>query len=340
MMDSKSLVPSARYFRYVRLATGIYAAIDSLTDGGLGGCNAGIVDLGDRTLVFDSGVTPRAGRELRAATKTLTGRAPSHLVVSHYHNDHIRGSQAFTGAVEIGTTLTRELIATKGRTELKEDWESAASQVAEMKRLIRSNDEREREYGAFFLSFWQGILSSLPEVKLRLPDLTFDQKLTFQGSKRMAQLIAFDNGHCESDCIMFLPQERILFCGDLLFAKCHPYLGHGNPASLLSILYQLGGMKARVFIPGHGPLGKKKHVDELQSYIRTLSAQARAILRKGGTEKDAASLPVPDSYEDWLFARPFYAFNMKYVFRQLAQGHMPDLRAKRNGARASPRKRP
>jgi glyoxylase-like metal-dependent hydrolase (beta-lactamase superfamily II) len=321
VIDLKSLLPTAKHFRYVRLAPGVYAAIDPLLGGGSGGCNAGIVDLGDRTLVFDSGVTPRAGRELRTAAATLTRRVPSYLVVSHYHNDHIRGSQVFTGAVEIGTTLTRELVATKGRTELKEDWKDAASQAAEMKSLARSKDEREREFGAFFLPYWRGILASLPEVRLRLPDMTFDNRLTFQGSKRVAQLIAFGNGHCESDCVLFLPQERILFCGDLLFVKCHPYLGHGDPVKLLSILNQLRGMRARVFVPGHGPLGQKKHVDELQSYIRTLSAQARRVLRKGGTEEDAASLPVPDSYEDWILARLFYAFNMRYVFRQLAQNN-------------------
>jgi len=317
MMNSKLLVPSAKHFRYERLAPGVYAAIH--TEVGWGVCNAGIVDLGGHTLVFDSGLTPRAARELRTAATVLTKRAPSYLVVSHYHNDHIRGSQVFRGAVEVGTTLTRKLIATKGRTELKWDWDNAASRAAEMKRLARSKDEIEREFGAFFLPYWQGILASLPEIKLRLPEMTFDNRLTFHGSKRVAQLIAFDKGHCESDCVLFLPQDRILFCGDLLFVRCHPYLGHGDPVSLLSILDRLAGMKARVFVPGHGPLGQKKHVEELQSYIRTLSGQARRVLRKGGTEEDAASQPAPDICADWILARLFYESNMRHVFRQLAQ---------------------
>jgi len=316
MMDAKSLVPSAKHFRYEQLAPGVYAAIH--TEVGWGVCNAGIVDLGDRTLVFDSGLTPRAGRELRTAATTLTKRQPCHLVVSHYHNDHIRGSQVFSGAVEIGTTMTRQLIATKGRTDLKEDWKDAAIQAAQMKRLARSRNESERKFGTFFLPYWQGILASLPEIKLRLPDVTFDKRLTFQGRKRVAQLVAFDNGHCESDCVLFLPQERIMFCGDLLFVRSHPFLEHGDPVSLLSILDHLAGMNARVFVPGHGPLGQKKHVKELQSYIRTLSAQARRVLRKGGTEEDAASQPLPNSYADWILAQ-FHASNMRFLFRRLAQ---------------------
>jgi glyoxylase-like metal-dependent hydrolase (beta-lactamase superfamily II) len=297
----------------------VYSAIDLLIDGDLGGCNAGIVDLGDRTLVFDSGATPRAGRELYSAATKLTKRPPKYLVVSHYHNDHIRGSQVFPGAVEFGTTLTRKLIATKGQAELKWDRDNAASQLAEMKLLIKSNDDSDREFGAFFLHYWKGILASIPEIKLRLPDVTFDNKLTFQGTKRVVQLIAFSNGHCESDCVLFLPQERILFCGDLLFVKCHPYLGHGNPVKLISILNQLAGMKARVFVPGHGPLGQRKHVDELQSYIRTLSGQARKVLRKGGTEKEAEGQPLPDTFADWTLSRLFYKSNMRHIFRHLAQ---------------------
>ena len=336
MTNSQPLIPSAKHFRYERLAPGVYAAIH--TEVGWGVCNAGIVDLGDRTLVFDSGLTPRAGRELRTAATTLTKRPPSHLVVSHYHNDHIRGSQVFAGAVEIGTTLTRELIATKGRTELKEDWENAASQAALMKRLTRSKDETERKSGTFFLPYWQGILASLPEIKLRLPDVTFDKRLAFQGNKRVAQLIAFDNGHCESDCVLFLPKERIMFCGDLLFVKSHPFLGHGNPVSLLSILDYLAGMKARVFVPGHGPVGQKRHVDEMQSYIRTLSGQAGRVLRKGGTEEDAAGQPLPDSYADWILAQ-LYASNMRFLFRRLARKNEVNPEEK-NGFCASPRKRP
>ena len=215
--------------------------------------------------------------------------------------------------------MTRQLIATKGRADLKWDRDNAASQLAEMRLLAKSNDKSDREYGEFLLPYWQGILASIPEIKPRLPDVTFDNRLTFQGSKRVAQLLAFGNGHTESDSALFLPQERVLFCGDLLFVKCHPYLGHGDPANLLSTLNQLGGMKARVFVPGHGPLGQKKHVKELQSYIRTLSAQARRVLRKGGTEEHAASLPVPESYEDWMLARMFYASNMQFVFRRLAR---------------------
>jgi len=318
-MDSNPLIPHARYFRYSRLATGVYAAIDPLVDGGSGGCNAGIVDLGDRTLVFDSGVIPRAGHELFKAAKTLTRRDPDYLVVSHYHNDHTRGCQAFRGVVELGTSLTRELIATKGRAELKEDWKNAAGQVAKMRSLSRSKNKSERESAAFFLPYWQGILASLPEVELRLPDVTFDGKLTFQGSKRVAQIIAFSNGHCENDCVLFLPQDRILFCGDLLFVKCHPYLGHGDPASLLSILNRLERMKARVYVPGHGPLGQKKDLSELKWYIRTLSAQARSVLKKGGTEDDVASLPEPDNCADWMLGQLFHEFNRRYVFRQLTR---------------------
>jgi cyclase len=313
------VVRSEEFFRYERLAKGVYAAIDPLDHGGSGGCNAGIIDLGDQTIVFDSGVTPRVGRELYNVALRLTKRPPSHLVVSHYHNDHIRGGQSFRNATEVATTVTRALIATKGRAELKEDRAAAPDQVVKMRRLARSKDKSDRDVGAFMTPYWQKMLASLPEVKLRLPDITFDDKLNFHGTKRSAQLIAFKNGHTESDCVLFLPQERILFCGDLLFVKTHPFLGHGDPVSLTEILNQLKKLKARVLVPGHGPLGRNEDIYEVKSYICTLSAQAQRILRKGGTEEDAATHRIPARYADWGLGWAIYEPNMRFLFRRSAQ---------------------
>jgi cyclase len=306
-------------FRYIRLAPGVYAAVDPLTNGGFGGCNAGIIDLGNQTLVFDTGVVPKAGRELRTASVKLTGRFPGYAVVSHYHNDHIRGSQAFRESVEVATTLTRKLIATKGPADLRDDRAATTSEMARMRLLARSKDKRDAEEVAFMMPYWKKMQASLPEVRLRLPDLVFEGELTFHGTKRVAHLIAFEHGHCESDCVLFLPKERILFCGDLLFTKSHPYLGHGDPESLISILERLGKMKADVYVPGHGPLGKKKDVDELISYVRMLSNQARSVLRNGGTEEEAARQPMPERFSDWMLGDMFYEFNMRFLLRQLAR---------------------
>ena len=77
-------------FTVQQLAPGVWAAIHN-DQYGKAICNAGIVDLGDKTLVFDPFMTPQAAKELRLLAEELTNRPVTMVVNSHYHNDHIRG---------------------------------------------------------------------------------------------------------------------------------------------------------------------------------------------------------------------------------------------------------
>ena len=93
-----------RHLEIQKITDGVYAAIHR--NGGHGICNAGIIDLGDATVIFDCMLTPAAALELKDAAKELTGREAKYVVNSHYHNDHIRGNQVFTNATIISTNKT------------------------------------------------------------------------------------------------------------------------------------------------------------------------------------------------------------------------------------------
>jgi len=316
-VTKKTTSSISKHFRFERLTDGVYAAIH--IDGGWGISNAGIVDLGDLTLVFDTGLTPEAGRDLRALALALTGKESDYVLMSHYHNDHIRGSQVFAESVAVSTARTRELIVTLGQDELEADRKNAPERVETMKAFARSDDLKKVSQATFFLPYWHGILATLPETRLRLPELTFRNRLTFHGSQRSAVLIETSLGHTESDCMLLLPQDGVVFCGDLLFVKGHPYLGDGNPESLLSILGKLKNLKARTYVPGHGPVGNKEDLDKMTLYIRTLIEQAHKVLARGGTEEDAVMEPVPEPFADWILAQPFYESNLRFLYGRLAR---------------------
>lgn len=308
---------SSRHFRLERLTEGVYTAVH--TDGGWMICNAGIVDLGDRTLVFDTGLTPEAASDLRDAAEVLTGRLPNYVVNSHCHNDHIRGNQVFVEAMTISTERTRELFATKGQAELDADRKDAREHLAEMEAFAKSENQEKRNVAALFLPYWQGILASVPEIKLRPPELTFKDWLTFHGTDRTAELIAVGGGHTESDCVLFLPQEGVIFCGDLLFVQGHPYLGDGDPETLLSILDRVNNLTANVFVPGHGPVGERADLNKMQLYVRRLMQQVREVVVRGGTVEEAVRQPVPQPFTDWRFAQPFYEGNLRFLYGLLTE---------------------
>src|SRR5437764_11008414 len=103
--------PAPENFIIQQLAPGVWAAIQN-DQFGKAICNAGIVDMGDKTLIFDPFMTPEAARELRETAERLTGRPVSIVIDSHYHNDHVRGNQEFKPeATIISSSWTREEIA-------------------------------------------------------------------------------------------------------------------------------------------------------------------------------------------------------------------------------------
>ena len=79
------------HFTLHALAEGVYAAI--ATEMGAGSSNAGLIDLGDQTLVFDAFENPQAAEDLLTACLQLTGRKPAVVIVSHFHADHWAGLQ-------------------------------------------------------------------------------------------------------------------------------------------------------------------------------------------------------------------------------------------------------
>ncbi len=103
MSNSASALPTSEHFQLQEIARGVYAAIG--TPGGAAHSNAGIVDLGDQTLIFDTFETALAAEDLRVAAEHLTGRPATCVIISHAHADHWCGNQAFAPQVPIITAM-------------------------------------------------------------------------------------------------------------------------------------------------------------------------------------------------------------------------------------------
>lgn len=98
------------HYRLREVGEGVWAAVAS--PGSEARANAGIVDLGDETLVFDTFMHPGPALALRDDAQRLTGRLPEIVVNSHWHADHVRGNQVFAGAEILATPRTKELVET------------------------------------------------------------------------------------------------------------------------------------------------------------------------------------------------------------------------------------
>jgi glyoxylase-like metal-dependent hydrolase (beta-lactamase superfamily II) len=315
-MRSNRQLPNSKHFRLQQLADGVYAAIHIAGGAAIG--NAGIVDLGDRTLVYDTFIAPQAAADLRTAAEALTGRPVDAVIDSHWHNDHIWGNQVFDASTEIISTeeTRRMFIATRGHGAFDSFMANAEANLeATRAQFEATEDEGQRRQLALWIDYHQSVVETKPILQIRAPNLTFVQRLAFHGTDRTAEVIDFVGGHTESDAVLFLPQEGIAFMSDLLFIGHQPYLGGGDPDRLLHILEAVSDLAPKLLVPGHGPVGAAESLAAMGQYVRTLDGLARKMVEDREAEETIEAMAIPEPYDEWLFAA-FFPVNMHFLYQR------------------------
>ncbi|HMA38060.1 MAG TPA: MBL fold metallo-hydrolase [Chloroflexia bacterium] len=308
----------SRHFRLQQIAGGVWAAIALAGTGA--GANAGIVDLGDRSLVFDTFRTPQAAFDLRRAAEQLTGRPVAYVVNSHRHGDHLFGNQAFADSDIIATAKTREMIAIKCPPLIEHARIHNAEHLHTQElQLSQEADDSRRQQLAFRLAADREFGAALPTFQLRLPTQTFEKRLVLYGTHRSAELISYGGGHTEDDAFLYLPGARIAFMGDLLAVKTHPALWDGNPEEWVRILQQVEMLDLAIIIPGHGPVGTAEDLGLLRQYITELTRITSAVVGGGHAADDAAAAAIPVPFDTWE-ARDLFARNMLFLHDHLVKG--------------------
>ncbi|RMF58742.1 MAG: MBL fold metallo-hydrolase, partial [Calditrichaeota bacterium] len=290
-----------------------YAAIHK--PGGYAICNAGIVDLGEKTLIFDPFISPEAARDLLRAAEALTSHPVAYVVNSHFHNDHIRGNQVFSPpATVISTTRTRELIAQHEPEAIAAEKEYAPKRLAELRAAMQSEqDSLKRRELSLMVDYFQALAESNPHLKVTLPNQTFDRQLILHGKDRTVMLISYGRGHTESDLIMVLPKEKIVFTGDLLFIKNHPWLADGYPEEWVASLQKIREMEPEILVPGHGPVGGQEDIATMIGYIEMADSLTRQMIREGKSMEMLSGISPPPPYDTWMLST-FFIPNLRFMY--------------------------
>ena len=305
-----------KHFFLQQLAPGVWAAIQN-DKGGHAISNAGIIDLGNKTLVFDAFMNPDAAVELKHTAEQLTQHPVSFVINSHYHDDHIRGNQVFVpGAAIVSTEWTKNEMKKAEAEELEWLRKNIGKSLEKAKQELRSASANEKEEAVMWLGYYEGIAQSLPILKTTLPDVTFKDSLWIHGSKRSVLLLECKNCHTASDVVMILPKDGIAFMGDVLFVRRHPWFGDGNTESLkehLESFYTNGSLGQ--FVPGHGPVAGKEALQTLINYINDLQHLATEAVKKNEADSDFIKQDVMMRYKGWWFGR-FYSDNLATVYHE------------------------
>jgi cyclase len=313
-------LPESKHFQIEPLADGVYAAIAS--EQGYAICNAGIVDIGNKTIIFDTFISPNAARDLLKAAKQLTSHEATYVVNSHHHNDHIRGNQVFSPSVDIiSTTRTREAIEQNEPREIQWEKENIPQEIIDAQsRLTAEKNPKQLRELALSIAYYKAIIESHPQLKTRLPNITFEPpKLVMHGAQRTVELLSFA-GHTASDVVLYLPKEKIAFMSDLLFINIHPYLPSGCPESWKESLRMVEALGIEAAVPGHGPVGRSADLSVMTQYIQALENIVADMVKSGRSIEEVSLQPIPSQFEDWLLLFDnFFIDNLQFLYKRLKQ---------------------
>lgn len=321
MQPTSRVSMDVEQFEIRRLADGVYAALG--TTGAATFSNAGIVDLGDQTLIFDTFELPRAGQELRHAAECLTGRPASYVVISHSHSDHWGGNQSFDSRTPVlAARGCRNNMAddTRWMEELRENPSELESAIQDARLALDSEpDPLLRNQLERSIARMSGLMAELPVLELRLPDVIFEGSLSFHGTDRTVELHTVTPAHTASDSYLLLPDEHIMFMGDLGFFESQPFMVFCDPQAWQAWLEQQVTTEIEFFVPGHGPVGTRDDLALQRRYIAEVMDMVERVVGRGGTVQDALAHTLPEPFGEWArTGRARWEANVHAIFERLS----------------------
>ena len=216
--------------------------------------------------------------------------------------------------------MTREAIARNEPEEIKSERETIPKEISDAQsKLDAEKDPKQRRELASLVVYLQAMSKSHSELKTRLPNITFEHKLTIHGTKRTVELLPLA-GHTASDVILYLPEEKIAFMGDLLFVNMHPYLASGSPGQWKQSLAEAEALGAQIVVPGHGPVGRSASLLVMLQYIQSLESIVVNMIKCGKSVEQASFEPVPSPFDTWLSYDNFFVTNLEFLYELATQG--------------------
>jgi cyclase len=284
-------------FAFVPVVSDVYVAYQPSIDGLLHGNQTFVINDSD-VFVFDANFTPAAARATIALLRTITDKPVRTVAYSHWHNDHVWGTQAILAAYPrpialIATDSTRDDI-------LHEDQEKHREVAGFYPTLLAANDsalasgvnpDTRRPFTATERTVAVALSASLraymipqsDSIVYHLPTVTFAHRMTlFEGSRRI-ELLNFGRGNTRGDAVVFLPRERVVMTGDLLVAPV-PFAFDAYLSDWIASLKAVRALGATHIIPGHGaPQTDYQYLDLVTRFLTAMRDATRRAVRAGAT---------------------------------------------------------
>mgnify|MGYP006323726503 FL=1 len=220
--------------------------------------NTGIIVGDDAVLVADTQATPTMAADVIRRIREVTDKPIKYVVLSHYHAVRVLGATGYRPDHIIASRDTYELIIERGEQDMK-------SEIERFPRLFRA-------------------VESVPG--LTWPTIVFEKRMTLMLGKLRVEIMQVGRGHTKGDTVVWLPDDRVLFSGDLVEYDATPYTGDAYLQDWPATLDAIAALGPEKLVPGRGaallnPAQVKAGLDGTRAFVTEMFAAVRDGARAG-----------------------------------------------------------
>lgn len=253
-------------------------------DGSWGWSNAGLIADGEATLLVDTLFDLKCTGEMLAEMRNAVPASEKVgvLVNTHADGDHTFGNQLVKGARIIGTEGT---VSDFNRFD------------PGMLLAVQNDPKKFGRAGEFMAECFRPF--DFSGIELTPPTETFRDKLTLKVGDKRVELIEVGPAHSLGDALVYVPEDKVLYTGDILFSAGTPIAWYGPVARWINVCNMVLEMDVETIVAGHGPLSTKEDVRKMRDYLLDITDRARPLYEQGLDYLAAAHRIDLGEYRDW-----------------------------------------
>jgi cyclase len=274
-----------------KIADGVYSYVDAKDPSPAHsfGANAGIIIGRDGIVVVDTLISAKEAKRFIKDIRAVSDAPIRYVVNTHDHLDHVLGNSEFA---KLGAAIIAQ----------------AETKAA----MVKNGDGLLQRAKYFGLSD-----EAMSETTVAVPSLTFTDAMEIDLGGRTVEVVHAGPSHTGGSSIVYVPDSKTLFAGDILFTNYHPNMRDGDIQGWIKALDLIASMDATSIVPGHGPLSTKKDVADMKNYLIVFDSKVKELLSRSGDPAKIAgevkkALPTRQ-YFDMFIASNIKALYMKNI---------------------------
>ncbi|HKW81950.1 MAG TPA: MBL fold metallo-hydrolase [Casimicrobiaceae bacterium] len=267
--------------------------------------NTGIVVGDDCVMVIDTQATPVMAQDVVRRIRAVSQAPIRYVVLSHYHAVRVLGASGYGADHVIASRDTYDLIVERGEADMK-------SEIERFPRLFQA-------------------VESVPG--LTWPTMVFERRLTLWLGKLQVELMQLGRGHTKGDTVVWLPQERVLFSGDLVEYQTTPYTGDAYLGDWPATLDAIAALRPARLVPGRGAALQTEAqvaagLDSTRAFITEMFDAVKAGAAGG---KDLRTVyretydRLKPRYGDWVIFDHCLPFDVSRAYDEATQHRDPRI---------------